>query len=361
MVSKADLSLPIDIPLPPKRRNAAKMNDGDSYRNGQLDLFQTFLCNTDAERDRMSNTIDIWDCIPRYSISRQEMNKRRDDKGNLPTLTIGFDYRGQRYIAEIQPARIAGVDGITQEYYPSATEELVEDALRKLSTRQNQGFFEKEKARSGVAFSLYELRQELSAHGHTRSYQEIIQSLMILHRSTIELRIGEDRGESFVSAGYLPALAAVTRKKLLDDPGARWIAQFHPLVTQCIDQLTYRQFNYATMMTLSSQLARWIHKQLSIKFTFAGLAANPFEMRYSTIKRDSCLLNCGREIDNRRCVDEALASLIKADALREVAKEPVRGAKGKIVDVVYLLKPTQAFVKEMKAANKRLQGALKSR
>ena len=185
MVSKADLSFPIDLPLPPKRRNATRMNDGDSYRNGQIDLFQTFLCNTDAERDRMSNTIDIWDCIPRYSISRREMNKRRDASGGLPNLTIQFEYRGEPYTAKILPARLEETDGVTREYYPSASEELVEDALRKIALRQNQGFFEKEKRRSGVAFSLYELRQELAARGHARSFQEIIQSLQILQRSHI--------------------------------------------------------------------------------------------------------------------------------------------------------------------------------
>jgi hypothetical protein len=360
MVSDVDLSLPTDLPLPPKRGNTTRMNDGESYQNVQMDLFQTFLCNTDAERDRMSNTIDIWDSIPRYSVSRQEMNKRRDSNGNLPLLNISFEYRGQPYTAEIQPALLKEGDK-TVAYYPSASEELVEDALRKLATHQNRGFFEKPTFRSGVAFSLYELRAELTARGHTRSFQEIVQSLTILRKSHIELWVGEGRGESFIAANYLPALAAVSKKKLLDDPGARWVAQFHPLITQCIDQLTYRQFNYAMMMALPSQLARWIHRQLSIKFTFAGLAANPFEIRYSTIKRDSCLLNCAREIDNRRCVDDALADLVQVKALQEVTKEPVRANRGKIVDVIYQLKPTKEFVKEMKAANKRLQGALKVR
>lgn len=355
------LPLTNDLPRPPtRRRSAPSMIDmkDTPYQCMQMDLFQSFLYNTKDERDRLSNTIDIWDSIPRYSISKQEMHKRRDKNGNLPTLTISFKYRDQPYIAEIQPARLAEADGTTQEYYPSASEELVEDALRKLAARKNQGFFDKSHNRSGVAFSLYELREELSARRHTRSYQEILQSLAILQKSHIELRVGEGRGESFIAANYLPVLAAVSKKKLLDDPSARWVAQFHPLVTQCIDQLTYRQFNYMTMMALPTQLARWIHKQLSIKFTFAGLASNPFELRFSTIKRDSHLLNRGRDIDNRRDIDEALAQLVSVKVLRDVQKEPVIARKGKITEVVYRLFPTNEFIKEMKVANKRLQGAL---
>jgi hypothetical protein len=107
------------------------------------------------------------------------------------------------------------------------------------------------------------------------------------------------------------------------------------------------------MMSLPTQLARWLHKQLSIKFTFAGLASKPFEMRYSTIKRDSNLLNRGREVDNRRDVDEAFEELVKKKVLREIKKTNITQGRGKVVEVVYELFPSPEFVKEMKASNKR--------
>ena len=110
------------------------------------------------------------------------------------------------------------------------------------------------------------------------------------------------------------------------------------------------------MMSLPTQLARWLHKQLAVKFTFAGMAANPFEMRYSTIKRDSALLNRGRERDNMRDVEEALRQLGCSGVLRNVQKEPITAERGRIVEVVYRLFPTTEFVREVKAANKRLQG-----
>jgi hypothetical protein len=43
------------------------------------------------------------------------------------------------------------------------------------------------------------------------------------------------------------------------------------------------------MMSHSTQLACWLHKQLTLKYTFASLA-DPFETRYSGVKRDSGLL-----------------------------------------------------------------------
>jgi hypothetical protein len=347
------LELPMTEPeLPAPPRSGATNQELTPYQNPEIDLFQNFIANTQPERDRLSNTIDIWDSVPRYSISRQEMNKRRDERGNLPLLILSFSYRNQTYTVYIQPAKIMEGDK-TVDYYPGSNEELVEDALRKIATRKNQGFYEKPTTRIGVAFSLYELREELAARGHTRSYQQIMQSLAILQKSHIEIRKGEGKGEAFVAANYLPSVAAVSRKRLEEDPDAKWLAQFHPLVARSIDQLTFRQFNYLTMMELPTQLARWIHKQLSIKFTFASFLGNPFEIRYSTIKRDSNLLNRTQERDNRCDVDNAFARLVESQVLREVHKQTVTAGKGKVVEVVYQLYPTQEFIKEMKAANKR--------
>jgi len=341
-----------------KKNNAVTLPSPEALRNPQMDLFQNFLCNTDVERDQLSNTIDLWDSIPRYAMSRQAMNKARTDKGFLDLLELKFNYRGASFKAVIQPARIRDEDGTTQDYYPSATEELIEDALRKIATDQNHGYFDKPNYHSGVVFSLYMLRDELKKRGHARSYQEIIKSLRILSGSLIEIRSddGQDM-EAFTRTNYLPALAAVSRRKIKDDPKARWVAQFHPLVTQSIDAVTYRQFNYHRMMSHTTQLARWLHKQLCLKFTFASMSSN-FEMRYSTIKRDSALINYTRERDGIDALDKALTELRDQSVLLAFKKQDITGLRGKIEDVVYILTPSIEFVKEMKAANKRSSTAV---
>jgi hypothetical protein len=160
----------------------------DHFRNAQLDLFQSFLCNTEDERDRLSNTIDLWDSLPKYAVSRQAMTKLRKDGGFLELLELEFKYKSKEFQVVIQPAHIKDHDGVTQDYYPAANEELVEDALRKIATDQDQGYFDGQDFRSGVVFSLYMLRKELAKRGHTRSYQEIIESLRILSGSMIEIR-----------------------------------------------------------------------------------------------------------------------------------------------------------------------------
>ena len=160
-----------------------------------------------------------------------------------------------------------------------------------------------------------------------------------------------------VTSAYLPTVVAVSRKRLQDDPEAKWAVQFHPLVTSSIDQVTYRQFNYDLMMKHPSQLARWIHKQLVLKYTFAELS-KPFEMRYSTIKRDSGLLNAyARERAAIDALAMAFEDLRSQDVISAVKRNDLTGPRKKILDVVFKIWPSLAFVKEAKAANRRLADA----
>ncbi len=325
----------------------------EEQKNPQLSLFQNFLCNP-GERDSLSNVIDLWDSVPRYSVSQQAMTKSRQSGTILKRHTTTLHYMRGEYECTITPARVVDHDGQERDFYPSANEELVEDALRKMAAEQHAGFFDKPNLASGVIFSLYGLREELAKHGHTRSHQEARLSIDILSGSIIEIRGKNERGEEmYVKSAYLPAVAAVSQSRLRDDPKAKWVVQFHPLVTASIDKLAYRQFNYGKMMSHSKHLARWLHKNLSLKWTGADLIKS-FEIRYSTVKRDSGLLNeYSRERDGVAALVEALNELKDRDILYQYERKDILGPRKKILDAVFLIWPSLDFVSDVKAANKR--------
>jgi hypothetical protein len=178
--------------------------------NPQLDLFRDFLCNKDDEREKLSNAIDLWDSVPRYSVSKQAMNRARDTGGDLENYTATFQYGGNTFTCTIYPARITDFDGKKRSFYPSANEELVEDALRKIALEQQAGFFDKVNYKSGVRCSLYAVREELAKQGHARSYQEVRQSIDIMSQSICEVSGRNDKGEEIlVRSPYLPSIAAV--------------------------------------------------------------------------------------------------------------------------------------------------------
>jgi hypothetical protein len=331
-----------NAPVPPE----------SSFSSTQLSLFQTFLCNKEEARNKLSNTIELWDSIPKYSISQQAMNQMRTKEGLLPRLDKTFDYKGQSYKIRITAAITDTAEETDKAYYPSANEELVEDALRKIAAEQYNGFFDKPEFKSGVVFSLNMLRKELRSRGHARSYQEITRSLNILAGSNIEILLPDGKG--FAQTSYLPFLAAVSRAKFAEDPSARWVAHFHPLVTQSIDKLSYRQFNYHLMMSYSSQLARWLHKRLSHNYVNASYI-DRYHILFSTVRRDSGLLEYKRTSDAVRKLESALQELVDNKTLFSFTPEEERGARNKIIDIKYWLTPHADFVRDVKAANKRQQ------
>lgn len=347
------------------RRRALKPIPMDAFANRQLSLFQGFLTNTEDERDALSNAIDLWDSIPRYSIPRKKEEELRLPGGFLPVRTVGFQYRGKAYTAQVRPARLDIKDkegkptGATIEHYPSAREELIEHALRKLASEQYAGFFDQPDYRSGVAFTLHRLRQELASQGHAMTYEGLAEGLEIMHYAFLGVIDAESDPDdpSMISQPYLPALAKVNRKGRASDPDAKWFVQFHGLVTDSINQITYRQFNYQRLMKCNTQLARWLISQLVLKFTQAAIT-NSFDIRFSTIKRDSGLLSgYTRERDALAALDDAWDEVKKLEALYTVKKVEQHGSRGKLEDVVYTLFPSREFSAEQKAANRRLMDA----
>jgi hypothetical protein len=108
-------------------------------------------------------------------------------------------------------------------------------------------------------------------------------------------------------------------------------------------------------MSHTTQLARWIHKQLILKYTFAS-RLKPFEIRYSTIKRDSAMLDSyARSTASIEACDFSANELKEHGVLIELNRRTETGARGKILDVIYTLIPSNEFVAEVKAANKRQQ------
>lgn len=331
-----------------------------AFKNQQIDLFRGFLVNTDDERDGQSNAIDLWDSVPRYAISRAKQGDLRVEGGFLPIAELVFQYKGKPLTAEIRPARIKTIDKqgnpTTVEIYPSGREELIEHALRKLASEQQAGFLDAgSDFRSGVTFTLHQLRTELESRGHSMRYDELVESLDVMNLANIRLldKGGDEEDPSFVSQPYLPALVKVTKEGRANDPQSKWLVQFHSALTASIAQLTYRQFNYQRLMACQSQLSRWLLSQLVLKYTFAA-PGNTFKMNYSTIQRDSGLLdNYKRTRDAIDALDKAFEELKREGVLMNIKKETSTGARGKILDVLYTLAASVKFSSEQKAANKR--------
>lgn len=338
-------NLPQQVKTPPAQVKSSK----------QYDLFSTFF----GDASNLSNTIELWDAIPKYAVSPRAQKKMRDANGNLPVYEQEFLYRPTidgmpkevPCRLTIQPAHIKNPDGTPAQFYPSTDEELIEEVLKKLFTDQQLGQHAPSAEQSWVKFSLYMIQNELKARGKTRSLDEIKRSLEILSRAVFTVQFAGETRKMIYTSPILNDLTGVTRTDYINDPKSMWCTRLPALISKSVNELTYRQFNYGKLMSLSSQLARWFHKRLSHQYTQASLI-DAYHISYSSICRDSGLLHQSRTSANIKTVEAALDELKQAEVLMSYNKDERRQGQ-KIIDVIYNMLPTMAFRDEIKTANAR--------
>lgn len=334
--------------------DAKKMPPKDLANSPQYDLFTSFF----GDPKDLSNTIELWDSIPKYSVTARQQNALRDSNGRLPPHVAEFEYasasldRPVRCKMTVKPALIEVEDGVFKDFYPSQSEEIIEEVLKKIFTDQQYGMHSHRDVESWVRFTLNMIRKELRERGHTRSLDEIKRSLEIMRNSIVDVEMsGRGRGVVYGNP-ILTNVVRTTRADIEDDPGAKWTAQLPALISKSINELSYRQFNYALHMRLKTPLARWLHKRLVHRYRNASLL-DAYTFAFSSIARDSGLLNNKRVSANVKALSEALEEL-KAEGILFTIEAEKRFDGKRLVDAVFKVFASNDFTKEVKAASARL-------
>ena len=295
--------------------------------------------------DKYSNTIEMYDSMPKYYFGGVERIKGGGLEG-LPILVRDFVYRGKGFKIEIAPAAIVDKkSGKTIHYYPSQREELVEDVIRKIAAnKRKKGIYLDEDL--AVRFTYYEVEQELLKIGHGYSTAQIKQAIEICSKTIIEITSKEGNQVSQTSTLF-PFVAKESKEMGSQE---RVIVMFHPLVTKSVDLGTYRAINYERLMKLKMPLARWLHKHISHVFTQAT-ERNPYTIKLSTIVTNSGMKSYKNISDTIKQVTKALDELIKCQTVANY-KMDVQKEKNKILDVLFSLFMSEQFVTDITKANK---------
>lgn len=311
----------------------------------QYDLFSQFVSNNQND---VSNTVEVWESIPKYFFTTKQTEKLRTETGHADPFKWDYCYKGISCTVKIQPALVEQDSGGYKAFFPGITEELVEEALKKILADQHYGLHDPQNPETWVRFSLSMLHKELKIRGRSRSRNEIKHSIEVM--SSCIITLFKEEKEVWKGA-ILQDLVTVGRDDYLADTNSHHVARLPLFISNAINQLDYRQFNYDCLMSCNGQLTRWIHKQLVHKFPQAGMM-NSYHFMHSNLKRDSGLLQQGRNIDNRRKVIEALDELINHDVLMNYSIDSRKEGR-KIMDIKYTLRASPNFVKDQKASNKK--------
>ena len=338
-------------------RLPSKTAPKEPIKSVQFDLFSQFLAKDPSE---VSNTVEYWERIPKYFFSPEQQNKLREPSGLAQSFTYEYKLRnnaGQElpYKVRIQPALIQQPDGKDKAFFPTKTEENIEEVLKKIFTEQNHGIHDPKNIESWVRFSYAMIRKELYRMRRGLRYDQIKHSLEVMSKCV--LTVYEDGREIFTGA-ILQDYCSVDRNKYLEDSDAMHVARLPVFISHAINTLQYRQYNYVRFMECNEQLTRFLYKRLINRFINANYT-NDYHFMFSYIKQASGLLQQARDNDNRRKVLEALEELKRRRVIYEYSKEDRREGR-KVVDTKYTLKPHVDFVAEQKAANKRAQNHLEA-
>ena len=313
-----------------------------SVQSTQFDLFAQFVANDASE---VSNTIEVWETIPKYFLTPRQVEKLRTQNGHADP--IKWSYPDDMEI-KIQPALVEQPDGRFLAFFPGVTEELVEEALKKILSDQQHGMHLPDQLETWVKFSLQMIKREMQAKHRSRSIDEIKHAVEVMASCVLTL---SKNGKEIWKGSILQDLVTVGREEYMSDNNALHVARLPLFISQAINRLDYRQYNYHHYLECSEQLARWLYKQLIHRYRQAD-SSNAYHFLYSTLARSSALLQQKRPVDNRRKVTSALEELKRRRILRSYqARMEKHGSK--IIDVKYTIKPTLEFINEQKAANRR--------
>ncbi len=309
----------------------------------QMDLFCHFMTN---DLGSVSNTVEIWESIPKYFFTPSQVERLRTPTGHADPYERPYQYKNIDCTVTIQPALIKQDDGSYKAFFPSVTEELIEEVLKKILTDQNYGIHDPKKSETWVKFTLYMVQKELNKRGKSRNIPEIKKAIQIMNRCNITLSKGK---KELWSGAILQDLVTVDREEYIENAQSLHAARFPLLITHAIDKLEYRQFNIDRLMSLKSQLTRWLYKQFIHRYKQASLT-DPYHFMHSTIKSESNLL---QSLDNRytrKKMTDSLEELKRHNVLISYETKEIKKDR-KIIDVKYIIRSSPEFMREQKAAN----------
>lgn len=316
----------------------------DSEENIQLALFSQFLTH---DPDNVSNTIELWDTIPKYFFTPALSKKLRTHSGHADPFTWHYKYQDNDFTVTIAPAQIKQNDGKYKSLFPGITEEFVEEALKKiLSSSSLCRIHDAEKPSTWIKFSLKMIQKELARRSRARNINEIKNAIAVMSKCTISITCNE---REIWSGSILQDLITIDRASYVQKPESYHIARLPLLFSQSINNLNYRQFNYEKLMKCNEQLSRWFYKKLVNSFTQANYS-NSYHLKYSSIE-SSALLQQASISKNIQKISSALEELKNLNIIRHYSHEYIKQNR-KIIDILYSFFPSDQFIYEQKAANK---------
>jgi len=299
-----------------------------------------------------SQTLEIYDLAGKFLYDKHT-KYFKSASADETEFTRNTSYRNMDLKISVTAANIERIkDGKKQRtfVFPGAREEIVEDVLRKLATERRAEAYEATTGTDagtrfvGIAFTLYEVYEELKRVGKSYSYSEIREAIQIMNRAILSIKSMDDSID--LSAPFFPITAISERGNIKDH---RSFVCFHPMVTEVILSLNFRRYNYTKALDFKRHYTRLTYKRLCHRWVQAS-PDKPYSILLST------LVNAMKSPYPNLYQDKALFKKVMDDLVAETVithyEMTAKKDGKKITDWRIDLYATDAFAKQVAANNK---------
>jgi hypothetical protein len=300
------------------------------------------------KKEIYSNTIDLYDLIPKYYFGNNARILVDDDHKPHQQLCRTFVHNKTELKAYISPAIIYDKDNRQKSCLPSAREELVEEAVKKIIIDKSKAKIVGKTIKANV--SIKEIKQELKKRGHEYKWTEIKEAMEICHKSFLKISNEKGRVKILASSTIFPSIYGAEDDIVGEE--SQYIISFHVLANDAILQGNFRLVNYKLMMQYKKPLTRWLHKRISHLYRQAAITS-PYRIKLNTIIRDSGMTPYEKLANNLRELEKCFVEMQRAGVVEkyEIEKRFEGERKNKMTDALCSLWLTQSFCNDIKKAN----------
>lgn len=328
----------------------------------QLELFTI----PDIAGSGLSHTIEFLSSAPRF-VRGKNLTRPRSYEGRLNLVRTYEDKINQvpyRARVTISPAilSVTAPEPLSDEQgdagevfvYPGSDVEILEKIFIKLGTRGQGRFSTDNRGRPvfGVRFTINQIVKELRELGKSRRPEEVLRAIEVgvNARVTIEVESPDKKDCWEITDGIFSNFIRVKREQYEDGGEAdkTCFVALHPLVVKCLQDQTFRKFDYAKNLSYKSPLTRWLHEKLSHKYVYAASGLD-YNFRLTTFLQLYGAPFYQRIADNHKEFKEALDELRDDGVLDRWDYELIRDPRDRrrTVDYKYSCWASEAFVKRI--------------
>jgi hypothetical protein len=318
------------------------------------------------------NTLLEYDLIPRFLHDRAQkripLAEQDPNKARIIKINAQEEYEILPAILTVQSKDEAGNDTLIKcAVYPGTRESLIEDCL--INFAQN-GEFSIEKGAPGyrvdgssvgVCFTLYQLRLELKKRGKEYRLNELKEGLDVLALAKYRYTNNEQREKT---CGYIVAeLDSIPNPHPNDRIRCDRIIHitFDTRASKRILEGHYRHYDAKCALSMKSPVARYLYKQFTHHWQQANNKGETGS--YRSVDQNETILASGCPLLTnptklKHNMIKALTELYHAGVIQKIDPDldiaPIKSGR-KIVDVRFMVRPTNMFIKQQIEGFKTLQ------